>query len=200
MFFDDALRIPRHSVGQPGELSEDLYNAVPNDDVWRKIAVHTPPYSPPDQSFWKPRQAPTAPQPSPVGLQVVPDDWPAEELSSDLPLLFSDAEFERLKSSTLGNDPTWPAGEVSDFEQSLESQQVHVTGSDLLACAPDVRRLELKPLPALSHSAELPLRNLKASYGSTVTSLTTQDAVMGHQTAARWNPYPGNNSNYILAV
>lgn len=188
MFFDDGVRVSQHGVGQssPGlvieNLTEDLYNhTIANDNLWKKIALPTPPYSP-DQS-WK-RQVLPAPHPTQNSLQVVPDDLAADELSSDLPLVLSDAEMERLTTSTIGgNDCMWNVGE---FDQSLESQHLHVSRASLAARDTEGRvQLKAMPLPTVE-----PLKDLQPSFG---TGLTSRDAPLGNQLTARWTPYPGNH-------
>lgn len=100
-------------------LTEDLYNpTIPSDDIWKKFALPTPPYSPenylPQGSCKRNFVIPSRRN----GLQVVPEP---EDLSSDLPLVLSDAEMERLTCSTIDDEYTWPAGE-SDFDR-VESQR-----------------------------------------------------------------------------
>ena len=122
MFFDERLRGPQpmdSSAPQVESLTEDLYNpTISNDDFWKKFALPTPPYSPenylPQASCKRNFVIP----PRRNGLQVVPEP---EDLSSDLPLVLSDAEMERLTCSTIDDEYIWPAGE-SDFDR-VESQR-----------------------------------------------------------------------------
>ena len=125
MFFDERLRGPQPMDSAPQDvivdsISEDLYNpTIPNDDFWKKFALPTPPYSPenylPQTTSCK-RNFVMPPRRN--GLQVVPEP---EDLSSDLPLVLSDAEMERLTCSTIDEDYIWPAGE-HDFDR-VESQR-----------------------------------------------------------------------------
>lgn len=124
MFFDKRLRGPQimdsstHQDVIVENLTEDLYNpSIPNDDLWRKFPLPTPPYSPENclpqatkRNFFIPSRK--------NGLQVVPEP---EDLSSDLPLVLSDAEMQRLTCSTMEEEHIWPAVE-SDF-YCVESQR-----------------------------------------------------------------------------
>ncbi|KAK3710263.1 hypothetical protein QZH41_019018 [Actinostola sp. cb2023] len=119
MFFDHnnvhrgATVLDTHQELISESISEDLYApTLQNDEMWKKFAIPTPPYSPETYtgSTNKTHIFNHHPQ---NNLQVVPDDFP-DDLSSDLPMVLSDAEMERLTSSTLGNDCVWTEPEIAD--------------------------------------------------------------------------------------
>jgi hypothetical protein len=86
-------------------INEDLYNPTfQSEDMWKKFPLPTPPYSP--ETYSSTSKNHVFNQHPQNNLQVVPDDFP-EDLSSDLPMVLSDAEMERLTSSTLANDCVW---------------------------------------------------------------------------------------------
>ena len=92
-------------------ISEEIYAPTlqNNEEMWKKFAIPTPPYSP--ETYTSSNKAHSVFNPH--NLQVVPDDFP-EDLSSDLPMVLSDAEMERLTSSTLANDCIWSEPEIAD--------------------------------------------------------------------------------------
>lgn len=92
-------------------MNEDLYNpSIQSEDMWKRFALPTPPYSPETYSNTSKAHV-FSHHIAQNNLQVVPDDFP-EDLSSDLPMVLSDAEMERLTSSTLGNDCVWSEHEL----------------------------------------------------------------------------------------
>lgn len=179
MFFDERLRGPQPMDSAPQDvivdsISEDLYNpTIPNDDFWKKFALPTPPYSPenylPQTTSCK-RNFVMPPRRN--GLQVVPEP---EDLSSDLPLVLSDAEMERLTCSTIDEDYIWPAGE-HDFDR-VESQRFQ--GNRIVlsaACGVNESSAEM----ATEHQImrELP------PFAPTVPN---QDSVLAPQQVDRWH-------------
>lgn len=92
-------------------VNEELYNQSiqSEQDMWKRFALPTPPYSP--ETYSNTSKTHIFSHHPQNNLQVVPDDFP-EELSSDLPMVLSDAEMERLTSSTLGNDCVWNEHEL----------------------------------------------------------------------------------------
>ena len=191
MFFDERLRGPQPMDSAPQDvivdsISEDLYNpTIPNDDFWKKFALPTPPYSPenylPQTTSCKRN---FAMPPRRNGLQVVPEP---EDLSSDLPLVLSDAEMERLTCSTIDEDYIWPAGE-HDFDR-VESQRFQ--GNRIVlsaACGVNESSAEM----ATEHQImrELP------PFASTVPN---QDSALAPQQVDRWHSqFSGEYRAYFM--
>ncbi|XP_078347403.1 uncharacterized protein LOC144632597 isoform X2 [Oculina patagonica] len=145
MFFDERLRGPQPMDSSAPQdvivesISEDLYNpTIPNDDFWKKFALPTPPYSPPENYLPQTVSCKRNFPPRRNGLQVVPEP---EDLSSDLPLVLSDAEMERLTCSTIDDDYIWPAGE-HDFDR-VESQRFQGNRVVLSAACVNERSAEM---------------------------------------------------------
>ncbi|XP_020914929.1 myc proto-oncogene protein isoform X2 [Exaiptasia diaphana] len=94
-------------------LTEDIYApSLQNDEMWKKCAIPTPPYSP--ETYTGQTNKTHMFNHHHQNLQVVPDDFP-EDLSSDLPMVLSDAEMERLTSSALGNnDFVWSEPDLTE--------------------------------------------------------------------------------------
>lgn len=121
MFFDQNIIqrgqaiLDSHQEHISEGISEDIYApSLQTDEMWRKFAIPTPPYSPETYNVNTTKTHIFSHHHSSHhqnNLQVVPDDFP-EELSSDLPMVLSDAEMERLTSSTLGNDCPWTEPEL----------------------------------------------------------------------------------------
>lgn len=122
MFFDHnniqrgpTVQDSHHDLMSEG-LSEDLYApTLQSDEMWKKFAIPTPPYSPETYTGTtnKTHMFGQHHHHHQNNLQVVPDDFP-EDLSSDLPMVLSDAEMERLTSSTLGNDCVWTEPDLAE--------------------------------------------------------------------------------------
>jgi len=120
MFFDQNIIqrgqaiLDAHQDHISEGISEDIYApSLQTEDMWKKFAIPTPPYSPETYNVNTTKTHIFSHHHHPHhqnNLQVVPDDFP-EELSSDLPMVLSDAEMERLTSSTLGNDCPWSEAE-----------------------------------------------------------------------------------------
>jgi len=153
-------------------LAEDPYNpTINNDDFWKKFALPTPPYSPENylpqtgckRNFIIPARR--------NGLQVVPEP---EDLSSDLPLVLSDAEMERLTCSTIDDEYIWPAGE-NDFDR-VESQRFQGNRVVLSAACVNEASAEM----ATEHQM---MRNLPPF----VAAVANQDPALGPQPVNRWH-------------
>lgn len=190
MFFDERLRGPQPMDSSAAQdvivesISEDLYNpTIPNDDFWRKFALPTPPYSPENylhqtsckRNFVIPTRR--------NGLQVVPEP---EDLSSDLPLVLSDAEMERLTCSTIDDEYIWPAGE-NDFDR-VESQRFQ--GNRVVLSAACVNE------PSAEMATEHQMMRDLPPFVATVVS---QDPALGPQPVDRWHSqFPGEYRAYFI--
>lgn len=153
-------------------LTEELYNpAIPSEDYWKKFALPTPPYSPenylPQASSKRNFAIPSRRN----GLQVVPEP---EDLSSDLPLVLSDAEMERLTCSTIDDEYIWPAGE-SDFDR-VESQRFQGNRVVLSAACVSEPSAEMATDPIM-------LRDLPPF----VAAVTNHDPALAQQQVDRWH-------------
>lgn len=173
MFFDERLRGPQpmdSSTHQDLIVAEDLYNpTIPNDDFWKKFALPTPPYSPENYLPQTKRNFVIPPRRN--GLQVVPEP---EDLSSDLPLVLSDAEMERLTCSTIDDEYIWPAGET-DFDR-VESQRFQGNRVVLSAACVNEPSAEM----ATDHQM---MRDLSPF----VATVPNQDPALGPQQVDRWH-------------
>ncbi|XP_032221990.2 protein L-Myc-1b isoform X2 [Nematostella vectensis] len=149
-------------------LSDDLCNPNMQNEVdfWKKFALPTPPYSPENYSNSCKRNV--FPGQHQNTLQVVPDDFP-EDLSSDLPLVLSDAEMERLTSSTFVNDCVWSEG---DYDP-------HRMAGNLCAQTEPVREI----LPTL------PEKQLRDFAQYTQSLAAQENTVCQQQAPHRWMPY-----------
>lgn len=194
MFFDERLRGPQpmESSSTPQEvivesLTEDLYNpTIQNDDIWKKFALPTPPYSPenylPQGNCKGNFIIPTHKR---NGLQVVPEP---EDLSSDLPLVLSDAEMERLTCSTIEDDCIWPSGE-SDFDR-VESQRFQ--GNRVVLSAACVHE------PSAEMAAE---HRMLPELPPFVPTVTNQDPTLAQQQIERWHSqFSGEYGHYFIQI
>lgn len=187
MFFDERLRGPQPMDSSAPQdvivesISEDLYNpTIPNDDFWKKFALPTPPYSP--ENYLPHTSCKRNFPPRRNGLQVVPEP---EDLSSDLPLVLSDAEMERLTCSTIDDDYIWPAGE-HDFDR-VESQRFQGNRVVLSAACVNERSAEM----ATEHQM---MRDLPPF----VATVPNQDPALGPD---RWHaPYSGKYRAYFIEI
>lgn len=189
MFFDERLHGPQPMDSAPQDvvvesLAEDPYNpTINNDDFWKKFALPTPPYSPENylpqtgckRNFIIPARR--------NGLQVVPEP---EDLSSDLPLVLSDAEMERLTCSTIDDEYIWPAGE-NDFDR-VESQRFQGNRVVLSAACVNEASAEM----ATEHQM---MRNLPPF----VATVANQDPALGPQLVNRWHSqFSGEYRAYFI--
>lgn len=158
------------SARQDFIATEDLYSAaIPNDDFLKKFALPTPPYSP--ENYLPQTRHNFAIPPRRNGLQVVPEP---EDLSSDLPLVLSDAQMERLTCSTIDDEYIWPAGE-NDFDR-VESQRFQ--GNRVVLSAACVNE----------PSAEMPTEHqMMRDLSPFVASIPSQDPALGLQQVDRWH-------------
>lgn len=189
MFFDERQRGPQPMDSSASQdlivesLTEDLYNpTIPSDDIWKKFALPTPPYSPenylPQGSCKRNFVIPSRRN----GLQVVPEP---EDLSSDLPLVLSDAEMERLTCSTIDDEYIWPAGE-SDFDR-VESQRFQGDRVVLSAACVNEPSAEM----ATDHRM---LRDLPPF-------VTAVDPGLAQQQVDRWHSqFAGEYSTYFIEI
>ena len=186
MFFDERLRGPQPIESSAPQdvivesLTEDLFNpAIPNDDYWKKFALPTPPYSPenylPQVSCKRNFVIP----PRRSGLQVVPEP---EDLSSDLPLVLSDAEMERLTCSTIDDEYIWPAGET-DFDRVESGNRVVLSA----ACVNE-------PNAEMATDHRM-LRDLPPF----VAAVANQDPTLAQQQVDRWHSqFSGEYRTYFI--
>lgn len=193
MFFDERLRglQPMESSSAPQEviiesLAEDLYNpTIQHDDIWKQFALPTPPYSPENylpQANCKGNFIISSHKRN--GLQVVPEP---EDLSSDLPLVFSDAEMERLKS-TIEDDYIWPSGE-SDFDR-VESQRFQDNRVVLSAACVNE--------PSAEMAAE---HRMLREFSPFVPTVTNQDPALARQQIGRWHSqFSGEYDSYFIQI
>ena len=177
MFFDERLRGPQPMDSAPQEvvvesISEDLCT-IHNDDFWKKFALPTPPYSPENYLPQTGCKRNFIIPPRRNGLQVVPEP---EDLSSDLPLVLSDAEMERLTCSTIDDDYIWPAGE-NDFDR-VESQRFQGNRVVLSAACVNEASAEM----ATEHQM---MRDLPPF----VATVANQDSSLGPQPVDRWHSH-----------
>ncbi|XP_058949821.1 N-myc proto-oncogene protein isoform X1 [Pocillopora verrucosa] len=173
MFFDERLRGPQpidSSAHQDLIAAEDLYSpAFPIDDLWKKFTLPTPPYSPENYLPQTKRNFVIPPRRN--GLQVVPEP---EDLSSDLPLVLSDAEMERLTCSTIDDEYIWPAGE-NDFDR-VESQRFQ--GNRVVHSAACVNE------PSAEMATE---HQMMRDLSPFVTAIPSQDSALGLPQVERWH-------------
>ena len=181
MFFDERVRGPQPMDSTAPQdvivesISEDL-------EFWKKFALPTPPYSPENylpQNACKRNFVTTRRN----GLQVVPEP---EDLSSDLPLVLSDAEMERLTCSTIDDEYIWPAGET-DFDR-VESQRFQGNRVVLSAACVNEASAEM----ATEHQM---MRDLLPF----VATVANQDPALGPQPVDRWHSqFPGEYRAYFI--
>lgn len=158
-------------------LGEDLYApTVQSDELWKKFAIPTPPYSPenyqPNKYMFSHHNQ---------NLQVVPDDFP-EDLSSDLPLVLSDAEMERLTSSALGNtDCVWAEPDITE-QNALPNMRPSVAENVRDATIyPQKQYREFRPYPR-----QIPIQ---------------ENCMNQQQSPQNWSPYSGSyNKNLSFLV
>lgn len=188
MFFDDRLRGPQPMDSSATQdlvvesLTEELYNpAIPSEDYWKKFALPTPPYSPENYLSQASSKRNFAIPSRRNGLQVVPEP---EDLSSDLPLVLSDAEMERLTCSTIDDEYIWPAGE-SDFDR-VESQRFQGNRVVLSAACVSEPSAEMATDPIM-------LRDLPPF----VAAVTNQDPALAQQQVDRWH-FSGEYRTYFI--
>ena len=165
-------------------LGEDLYNpTIPKDELWKKFALPTPPYSP--ENYMPSCKRNMVIPPRTNGLQVVPEP---EDLSSDLPLVLSDAEMERLTCSTIDEECIWPAGE-GDFDR-VESQRLQ--GSRVVLSSSCVSE------PSAEMATEQQVFRALPQF---VTAVADRNSALNQKQVDRWHSqFSGENRTNLILV